>query len=319
MKIFVTFALLLSAALAQSTTQTAKPQTKPAGATSGTQAQPSAPAQQNAPAQTGPGSAAPGTASPAKASPATASPGTPAAPPAPIKGQPMAKTKEEFDDFQAMMAQTDLNAAETAADAFAAKYTDSELRVPIFSTLMQKFQNADNADKTLVNAKKVLAIEPDNTISLVISSNVYAERTRETDLDREERFQQGMKNAQRAIDTIDTGLVVPPQLTPEQLAGAKLMLTSLAHSAMGYIEYQRKNLTVAEKHLQEAADLMKAKPDATTLYRLAVTQHAEKKFPEALANVSKAIDAAQGDNNPVLLKLAEEEKTKLAKAATPPK
>jgi tetratricopeptide (TPR) repeat protein len=188
------------------------------------------------------------------------------------------------------------------------------LRVPLYINVMNKFYNANDADNTLEAADRILAVEPDHTMALVISSGVLAERTRETDLDRDERLAKAVERANKAISTIDTGLVVPPNVTPEQRAGLKQMLVSMAKANLGYVELAKKNYPGAEKHLAEAVEVGKAKPDGTTYYRLALAQHGQKKFGEALKNANKAVELAQAENNPALLQLAQEEKTKLEKA-----
>jgi tetratricopeptide (TPR) repeat protein len=238
----------------------------------------------------------------------------PAAPAKPDKSQPMARSNEEFAAYQAVANNPDPKAALAAADDFAKKFPESELRVPLFMNLVNKFYSANDADNTIEAADRVLAIEPDHTIALVISSGVIAERTRETDLDRDERLAKAAERSERAIKTMDSGLVVPKGVTPEQLAGYKQMLTSMAKSNLGYVELSKKNYAAAEKQYAEAVELGKAKPDGTTYYRLALAQHGQKRFGEALKNATKAVELAQAENNPALLSLAQEEKAKLEKA-----
>src|SRR5947209_19233315 len=72
-------------------------------------------------------------------------PGTPAAPPA--KHPPQAKTQPEFDAYKAAAANTDPAAMEKAADDFAAKFPDSELRVLLYKNATRLYQNSNNADK----------------------------------------------------------------------------------------------------------------------------------------------------------------------------
>jgi tetratricopeptide (TPR) repeat protein len=226
----------------------------------------------------------------------------------------MAKTDEEFNEYKAIIGSPDLKASVAAADAFAKKYPDSELRVPAYSVLMQKSYGANDADTTLEMAEKILATEPEHTIALVISSSVLAERTRETDLDRDERLAKSVARAEKAIKTIDTGLIVPPEITPEQLAGAKQQLISMAHANMGYVELSKKNYPAAEKHFNESIEAGKARPDATSYYRLALSQHGQKKFGDALKNATRAVELAQAEGNQPVLQLAQEEKAKLEKA-----
>ncbi|MGC2246499.1 MAG: hypothetical protein WA609_07830, partial [Terriglobales bacterium] len=88
---------------------------------------------------------------PAKAGQPASAQGTPAAgaatPPA-TKRPPQAKTQPEFDAYKLAAAATDAAAMEKAADDFATKYPDSELRIILYKTDMHLYQNANNAEKT---------------------------------------------------------------------------------------------------------------------------------------------------------------------------
>ena len=96
------------------------------------------------------------------------------------KRPPQAKTQPEFEAYKAAIALTDPAAQEKAADDFAAKFPDSELRVMLYKSAMQKYQQANNADKMMDMAKKALSFDPDDPEALVGVAQVLAERTRDT-------------------------------------------------------------------------------------------------------------------------------------------
>jgi tetratricopeptide (TPR) repeat protein len=228
----------------------------------------------------------------------------------PDKSQPMARSNEELAEYNAVLSTstTDLAAAKKLAAAFVEKYPESELKVVLYSRLMQTAFGQNDADRVLEFADRVLALEPENTIALVLSATVYAERTEETDLDRDPKLTKGESRAETAIRTIDTGLVLPAGITPEQAQGAKNMLLGMAHASLGQIATIRRDFPAAEKHLSESARLTAARPDPLTLYRLAVALHQQKKFKDAKAANEKALAAAQAENNTHVLELAKKEK-----------
>src|SRR3954452_25162467 len=90
------------------------------------------------------------------------------------KRAPAAKTQPEFEAYKAAMQLTDGAAAEKAAEDFATKFPDSELRAVLYKSAMQKYQS--NADKMLEMAQKTLAIDADDPEALVTASQVLAER-----------------------------------------------------------------------------------------------------------------------------------------------
>ena len=104
------------------------------------------------------------------------------------KRPPQAKTQPEFDAFKTASATTDPAALEKAADDFAAKFPDSELRILLYKTAMRGYQNANNADKMLDMGRKCLALDPNDPEALVDVAEVLTERTRDTDLDKDQRL-----------------------------------------------------------------------------------------------------------------------------------
>jgi tetratricopeptide (TPR) repeat protein len=265
--------------------------------------------------QSKPGNALPGN-QPANNQTAPAQGSTPAAnpnaPPVHSKAQPQAKTQEEFNAYQTAISTADPTAADTAANDFAKKFPDSELLVALYSGLMQKFQNINNADKVLEMGHKVLKIDPDYIPALALISYVISESTRETDLDRDQKYAEGLKNAQQVVKTMDTALVVPPTVTPEQLANLKGFLLSMANSSMGYIELNQKNYPASETHFKAAIDAYKG-PDVDPIayLRLAIAQDNQKKYSEAIANADKAVQTAQAQKNDQVANMAKNEKDRL--------
>ena len=116
------------------------------------------------------------------------------------KRPPKANSQEEFAAYKTAAALTDAPALEKASDDFAVKYPDSELRPLLYRSAMQRYQLANNADKMLEMGKKVLAIDPDDPEALVGVAQVMAERTRDTDLDRDQRLAEARKDAERALN-----------------------------------------------------------------------------------------------------------------------
>lgn len=208
------------------------------------------------------------------------------------KPPPAPKTQEEATAAQAVMSNADLTAAEAAAKDFAAKYPQSELRSLVYFNLMTRYQRANNDDKAIEMGRKVLQFDPDHTIALVMTATVLAERTRDTDLDHDARFTEAMQDAQHALDSIDTGLVVRADVTDEQLKAAKAVLTSMAHAAMGMVEMKKKDPAAAEKHLRTAVELNTSQPDAVVWLRLALALDQQKKYAEALPAANRAVELA---------------------------
>ena len=213
--------------------------------------------------------------------------GTPAAPGAPQgKRPPQAQTTPEFDAYKVAAAVTDPAALEKAADDFAAKFPNSELRVLLYKMSTRAYQNANSSDKTEAMARKVLIIDGDDPESLVVVAEVIAERTHDSDLDKDQRYDEAMKMAQKATQTVDTDLAVPA----DKLDAAKAYLRSSAYSIMGTIEFKKESYAAAQVSLQKAIDAFPAQPDPVVMLRLAIALDKQQKYPEALKVANQAVD-----------------------------
>ena len=225
------------------------------------------------------------------------------------------------------MAQTDPTAAEKAAEDFASKFPDSELRVMLFKAAMQKYQVANNADKMKGMAEKALTYDPDDPEALVGVAQALAERTRDTDLDKDQRIAEAKKDAERALLTIDTD-VPTAGYPPEQLAAFKSFLRSEAYSILGTISFKASNWVEAETNLRKSIDALPQQPDTVAVFRLAVALDMQNKIPEAIKYADQAVDLTKDRPDSGVGKAARDEKDRLVKlnggtapgqSAAPPK
>jgi tetratricopeptide (TPR) repeat protein len=224
---------------------------------------------------------------------ATQGAATPAA-----KRPPQAKTQPEFDAYKAAAATTDTAALEKAADDFATKFPDSELRVLLYKNAMRLYQNSNNSDKTEAMGRKVLTFDGDDPEALVIVAEVIAERTRDSDIDKDQRFSEAASMAQKATQTIDTDVQVPPGTPQDKLDAYKGMMRSQAYSILGTIDFKKENYPAAELNLQKSIDAYPSDPDKVVILRLALTLDKQQKYPEALKVANRAVEMTQ-DNTPI--------------------
>ncbi len=209
------------------------------------------------------------------------------------KRPPQAKTQPEFDAWKAAAASPDAAALEKASDDFAAKFPDSELRVLLYKNAMRLYQNANNAEKTEAMGRKVLGFDGDDPEALVIVAEVIAERTRDSDIDKDQRFGEATAMAKKATQTVDTDVQVPSGTPQEKIDAYKSLLRSNAYSIVGTIEFKKENYPVAQENLQKSIDAFPSNPDPVVILRLALTLDKEQKYPEALKVANRAVELTQ--------------------------
>lgn len=205
------------------------------------------------------------------------------------KRPPKVNSQEEYNAYQAAVALTDAAAMDKAADDFAQKFPNSELRTLLFGGVMQKYQSANDGDKMTAEAKKVLAIDPDDPGALVAVAQALAEQTRDSDLDKDEKYAEAKKDAERSLVTVETD-VPTTGYPPEKLAAFKGFLRSEAYFVLGTIAFKAKNWTDAEGNLKKSIDALPQSPDVVAVYRLAVALDMQNRIPEALKYADQAVD-----------------------------
>jgi len=234
--------------------------------------------------------------------------GQAAAPPA--KRPPAAKTQPEFEAYKAALGQTDPAALEKAADDFATKFPDSELRAPLYTAAMGRYQA--NPDKMIEMARKILAMDADDPAALIGVARALSERMRDTDLDKDQRVAEAKTDAERALVTVDTD-VPTTGYPPEQLNAFKNGVRSEAYFILGTLSFKANNWADAEVNLRKSIDALPQQPDAFTIFQLAVTLDMQNKIPEAMKYVDQAVDLTKDRPDSGVGKAARAEKDRLVK------
>ena len=239
----------------------------------------------------------------------------------PVKLPPQAKTQPEYDAWKAADAgsrptpeeqaegqkspadaQRILAAiaarSEKAADDFAVKYPDSEVRILLYQGAMRNYQNINNADKVEAMGRKVLSVDGDNPEALTVTAEIITEKTHDSDIDRDQRYDEAMKMAQKALVTVDTDISVPTGTPQEKMDAYKAGLRSGAYSTMGAIEFGKGNFAAAQTNFQKAIDAFPSQPYPADVLRLAIALDKQQKYAEALKVALRAVELSP-ENTPI--------------------
>jgi tetratricopeptide (TPR) repeat protein len=234
------------------------------------------------------------------------------------KRPPQAKTQPEFDAFNTAKVLTDPAAQEKAAADFATKYPDSELRPLLYKLVMHGYQQANNADKMMEMGQKILTFDADDPEALLGVAQVLAERTRDTDLDKDQRLAEARKDAQHALVTVDTD-VPSSGYPPEQLNAFKGFLRSEAYAILGTLDYNAKAWADAEGNLRKSIDAFPQQVDAVAVLRLSLALDQQNKYAEALKFANQAVDLTkEGTNAGDAARKEKDRLTQLLSGSAPP-
>jgi tetratricopeptide (TPR) repeat protein len=245
---------------------------------------------------------------------AQAQPAPPAAaaqPSAGIVKQPQPKSQEEVKALQAIFQNQDPDARAKAIDEFVVKFSDSDYKPHLLMLAADGYRQKGDSDKLLIYAEKTLEADPKNYLAMLMISQTLAQRTREFDLDKEEKLGKSEKYANNVLEVLKTALKPRPDITDEQWAAAKKDFGAQAHEALGMSANARKKYDVAISEFKTAIETG-AMPDPATEVRLGAALEQAGKYDEAIAVLEKVM--AKPDVHPTIKQFAQAERARAIQA-----
>jgi tetratricopeptide (TPR) repeat protein len=202
---------------------------------------------------------------------------------------PAPKSKEELAAVQALFnARSSPDATIKAAEDLITKFADTDFKdVALFSEAGAYEQKRD-FDKAQVYAERALEANPKNFQASLMLAELLAQRTRENDLDKEEKLNKSEKYANDTIRLVQEAPKPNPQIPDQQWEDAKKDLTAESHNALGLAALVRKKYDVAAAEFKTAAD-SSAHPEPAYLVREASALQSGGKYDEAIAICDKVM------------------------------
>jgi len=204
--------------------------------------------------------------------------------------QPQPKSKPEVEAIMAVQNATDPEARVKAAEDLITKFKDTEFKEWALQMETISYQQKNDFDNMLIAGERTLEANPDNVVVLVTLAQSIPQRTKEFDLDKEEKLKKAENYAKKAQTLIPNLAKFNAQISDDEWSGYKKSAMAQVHEALGIIAFTRKNYQAAEQALKAAVDVS-PQPDSTTLYRLAMVYTAQSKYDDAIAALDKSIAA----------------------------
>lgn len=235
----------------------------------------------------------------------------PAAPPAAEAKQPQPKSKGELEALQAMFQAQDADARIKAADELVNKYADTDFKDLALFFAAASYEQKGDAEKAIIYGERTLEANPKNYSAMLLLARLMAMRTREHDLDREEKLGRVEGYVKSAEKVLGDAPKPNPQLTDEQWAAAKKDMMSQGHEALGMAAMARKKYDVAATEFKTSVD-QASQPDPATMVRLGAAYNLGGKHDDAIAVLDKVL--ALTDAHPAVKQFAQAEKVRATQA-----
>jgi tetratricopeptide (TPR) repeat protein len=218
---------------------------------------------------------------------------------------PAPKSKGEAEALQAMFGAADPDARIKAADNLITKYADTDFKALALYFEAVSYQQKNDFEKMVVYGEQAIQADPKQYSAMLIVAKGIAQRTREFDLDKEEKLAKAEKYAKDAMAIVKDAPKPNSQVTDDQWTQAKKEFTAQGHEALGFAASVRKNYDVAITELKLAIDDF---PDPVTMVRLAAVYDQAKKPDEALPILEKVM--AMPDLHPSVRQFAQAERVR---------
>jgi len=237
----------------------------------------------------------------------------PEAPPqaqSPVAKQPQIKSQKELEAIQAITNALDPNSRMKACDDLVADFPDSEFKAFALQMATISAQMLNDYDKMMIYGERTLEADPNNYVVMLAMANALAQRTREFDLDKEEKLKRAEDLANKALELLATAPRPNPQVTDEQWEQAKADFSSQAHEALGLVALVRKNYNVAVEEFKKAIDIAHT-PNAATKVRYAAALNQQGNHDEAIVVLDDVLSDAQ--LHPTIRQIAQSERLRAVK------
>lgn len=206
------------------------------------------------------------------------------------------KSKAEAEAIQAMQqAQQSGNpdAVIKACEDLVGKFADTEFKGYALGAEAEAYEAKNDHTKAIVYGEQALAADPGAFTTDTLLANIYANTTRDTDLDKEEKLTKAEKYAHDAITAVQAAPKPNAQVSDADWASAQKSEQAQAYQALGTVAVTRKKYDEAMADFQKGIDLS---PDPVIMLRAGRAALVFKKPDDAIVWFDKAAASPNADD-----------------------
>ncbi len=209
-------------------------------------------------------------------------------------GAPLTSTYKEAMGYKTIEQTSDPETKIRMAMEFAQTFPSSELLSYVFTQAAAAFQQKGDFPNAAKTGRKSLALDADNTYSLLVVATSLSEPSmiRDAQNNGESELTEAGTDAQRALELLPK-LPARPGETPEQLATRKAGIESGAHAALGSVAMQRDKYDQAIEEFKKAISFSQP-PKASLYFRLGEIYSNVGEKQQAIEAFSKAAQLGKG-------------------------
>jgi tetratricopeptide (TPR) repeat protein len=246
-------------------------------------------------------SAAQGAVQPAQAGqPAQAAPLAQAGQPAQPAPKKEIKDPAEYNAYVNAIQQTSPQAKAQGLEAFLQTYSNSVMKEDALEQLMVAYQQANDAQKTIDTAGRVLQANPNNIRALALLAYNYRATASQGGPQMQQNLQQAQQYGQRGLQAL-SNMPKPDGMSDADFTKLHNETGAIFDGAVGFAALQQKDYATAQKDLREAV-AEESQPSIMDIFPLATADlEAKPMNPEGFWFIVKASQLAQGTGQAQIL------------------
>jgi tetratricopeptide (TPR) repeat protein len=199
------------------------------------------------------------------------------------------KSKGELETLQAMQAAAnDPDKAIAACETLITKYADSDFVSVALYMEADAYQRKNDFDHMVIFAERTQTADPTDFRAPLMLARYYATKTRENDLDREEKLGKAEKLANQVIDMMKNLPKPNLGITDEQWVEVRKDTTAEGYDCIGMANLVRKKYDVAAAAFKQAVEAA-SHPEPAYMVRQASALQMAGKNDEAIVMCDKVM------------------------------
>jgi len=211
--------------------------------------------------------------------------------------KPAWKTTEEYNAYQAAFNEKDPNKKIALAEAFLAKYTDTDFKDLAYLQELAAYQQLGNGPKAIEAGEKALAVNPDNLDALRYVSFALPFVFKPTDPDAATKLSRAETESKHALDLLQK-LQKPENVSSEQLNQAIKGLRSVFNGTLGFVALQRKDYPGAITFLKTAAEDDPGNNLTFSMLGQAYLQSSPPDYDNGIWSLARSVALAKASSSP---------------------
>jgi tetratricopeptide (TPR) repeat protein len=203
---------------------------------------------------------------------AAAAPAAQAAAPAAQAAPPVIKDPAEYNAYVAAYQQKDINARISGLEAFLTQYPNSVMKNQALEILMQAYQQANNVNKAMDTATKLVAVDPCQVPAMTLLAYIDRQRAQSGDPNGKQESADGGKYGQQGLDCLPK-FAKPEGTSEADFQKMKDQMKGNFIAAVGWAALQEKDYKKAAESLKAAVDANPpdSQKDLSLVYPLALS------------------------------------------------